>query len=133
MKILCVSIHQVIEKVRNLLALNRLKSYRHRLQTLACNYTESLMTIHPRAQAARGSGVMLYFGLYHSCRISAVQSDCRTGHTSRFMLHPPPPPPPPELHWQNNPRGPLNPRQTSTLMIVRHQTYVIYNVITFLW
>ena len=46
----------------------------------------SLAEPHPRAQAVRGSGVMLYFRLYHSCRISA---DCRTGHTSRFMLHPP--------------------------------------------
>ena len=61
-------------------------------RTVVINITlspPSLAEPHPRVQAARGSGVMLYFGLYHSCRISAVQSDCRTGHTSRFMLHPP--------------------------------------------
>ena len=71
--------------------------------------SHSLAEPHPRAQAARGSAL-----LYHSCRISAVQSDFVTGHTLRFMLHPP------RIEQAKQPiRGPLNLRQMSTLMVVR--------------
>ena len=55
-------------------------------------------------------------------------SPIRLQNWSHVTLHAPPPQ---NLNRQNNLRGPLNPRQTSPLMIVRHQTYVNDNVITF--
>ena len=72
----------------------------------------SLAEPHPRAQAARGSGVMLFYGLYHAAGF--LQSN-QIAESSHVTLHAPPP---------QNSTWTFEPEATSTLMIVRQQTYV---------
>ena len=78
-------------------------------------HQSSLAEPHPRAQAARGSGVMLYFGLYHAAGFlqSNQIAELVTRHASS-----------PEFEQAKQPTWTFEPEATSTLMIVRHQTHV---------